>query len=104
MLKYLPIVFVFFLFSACRQTSGVDLIIFNAKIHTVDSLFSVAEAMAIKDGKIEAIGSSQDITSRYFANEKINANNQNIYPGFIDAHAHFYNYALGLQTADLVGT
>jgi predicted amidohydrolase YtcJ len=104
MLKYLSIISVLFLFVCCRQTAGVDLIVYNAKIYTVDSAFSIAEAMAIKDGKIEAIGTSQDITSRYFANEKINANNQTIYPGFIDAHAHFYAYGLGLQTADLVGT
>jgi predicted amidohydrolase YtcJ len=89
---------------ACRQTSGVDLIIFNAKIYTVDSAFSTAEAIAVKDGKIEAVGSSADITAKYFAKEKINANGQIIYPGFIDAHAHFYRYGLGLQTADLTGT
>ncbi len=89
---------------ACRQTSGVDLIIFSAKIYTVDSAFSTAEAIAVKDGKIEAVGSSADITAKYFAKEKINANGQIIYPGFIDAHAHFYRYGLGLQTADLTGT
>jgi len=91
-------------FSSCRQTSDVDLIIFNAKIYTVDSAFSTAEAIAVKDGKIEGVGSSNDITAKYSAKEKINANGQIIYPGFIDAHAHFYRYGLGLQTADLTGT
>ncbi len=89
---------------ACRQTSGVDLIIFNAKIYTVDSAFSIAEAIAVKDGKFEAVGASAEITAKYFAKEKVNANGQIIYPGFIDAHAHFYRYGLGLQTADLTGT
>ena len=89
---------------ACRQTSSVDLIIFNAKIYIVDSSFSTAEAIAVKNGKIEAVGFSNDITAKYSAKEKINANGQIIYPGFIDAHAHFYRYGLGLQTADLTGT
>jgi predicted amidohydrolase YtcJ len=104
MLKNSAFILLLFLIASCRQTSGVDLIIYNAKIYTVDSSFSIAEAMAIKDGKIEAIGTSHDITSTYYAKEKINANKQTIYPGFIDAHAHFYRYGLGLQTADLVGT
>jgi hypothetical protein len=92
------------LFSSCRQTSQVDLLIFNAKIYTVDSAFSTAEAMAIKDGKIIAIGANNEITSKYFSDNKTNAEGKFIYPGFIDAHAHFYRYSIGLQTADLVGT
>ncbi|HVE61101.1 MAG TPA: amidohydrolase family protein, partial [Chitinophagaceae bacterium] len=98
------LVFVAICFISCTQTSGVDLIIFNAKIYTIDSAFAIAEAMAVNDGKIEAVGTSNDITAKYSAKEKINANGQIIYPGFIDAHAHFYRYGLGLQTADLVGT
>ncbi|HUC80861.1 MAG TPA: amidohydrolase, partial [Flavisolibacter sp.] len=34
----------------------------------------------------------------------IDAEGKAIYPGLIDAHAHFFRYGLGLQTADLVGT
>ena len=91
-------------FTACNTASNVDLIVYNAKIYTVDSSFSVAEAMAIKNGKIEAVGTSKDITANYTASEKIDAAGKIIYPGLIDAHAHFYRYGLGLQTADLVGT
>ena len=90
-----------FLFS-CKQK--VDLLIFNAKIYTVDSSFSTAEAMAVKDGKIAAVGTTKELTEDYDADKKIDAGGKTIYPGFIDAHAHFYRYGLGLQTADLVGT
>jgi predicted amidohydrolase YtcJ len=93
-----------FIFIACRDTSKVDLIIFNANIYTVDSAFSKAQAIAVRDGKIEAIGNSQEITGKYYADTKINAEGKFIYPGFIDAHAHFYRYGLGLSTADLVET
>ena len=87
---------------SCSQK--VDLLVYNARIYTVDSSFAIAEAMAIKDGRIEAIGSTKDLTEKYDATEKIDAGGKFIYPGLIDAHAHFYRYGLGLQTADLVET
>jgi predicted amidohydrolase YtcJ len=89
---------------ACRTTAEADLIVYNAKIYTVDTTFSVAEAMAIRNGRVLAVGTSKEITSKYYAKEKINASGKFIYPGFIDAHCHFYNYGLGLRSIDLVGT
>jgi predicted amidohydrolase YtcJ len=86
------------------KAEPVDLIVYNAKIYTVDNSFSVAEAMAVKDGKIVAVGTSSQIRSAYVAPENYNASGRFIYPGFIDAHAHFVDYAMGLQTAILVGT
>lgn len=94
----------FFFFIGCKNASEVDLLVYNAKIYTVDSSFSTAEAMAVKDGRIVAVGSSKELTDNYTAKERIDAQGKFIYPGFIDAHAHFYRYGLGLQTADLVGT
>ncbi len=91
-------------FSSCNSQMEADLIIFNAKIYTVDSAFSTKEAMAIKDGKILATGSTATITSQYTGKQSVDAKGKFIYPGFIDAHAHFYRYGLGLQTADLTGT
>lgn len=80
------------------------MIVHNAKIYTVDAAFSTAEAMAIKGGKIEAVGSTADIKSKYSAKEMVDAGGKIIYPGFIDAHAHFYRYGLGWSTVDLAGT
>jgi predicted amidohydrolase YtcJ len=90
--------------AACRDTAEADLLIYNAHIYTVDDSFSVAEAMAIKDGKVLEVGTSAELTRKYYSRNKVNASGQYVYPGFIDAHAHFYRYGLGLQTADLVGT
>jgi predicted amidohydrolase YtcJ len=90
--------------AACRGTSEVDLLIYNAHIYTVDTAFSIKEAMAIKDGKVVEVGTNVDLTKKYYSRNKVNAQGQFIYPGFIDAHAHFYRYGLGLQTANLVGT
>jgi predicted amidohydrolase YtcJ len=89
---------------SCNTREKADIIVFNATIYTVDSAFSSAQAMAVKDGKIIATGSNEDIQKKYEAAQELNANGKFIYPGFIDAHTHFYRYGLGLQTADLVGT
>ncbi|MCW3073743.1 MAG: amidohydrolase [Flaviaesturariibacter sp.] len=104
MYKILSAAFATLLFQSCRSTAEADLIVYNAKIYTVDNSFSTVEAMAIKDGKIEATGTTADIMKKYAAKEKIDAGGKAVYPGFIDAHAHFYRYGLGLGTADLVGT
>ena len=98
MKKLFPFLLIALGFTACNTASNVDLIVYNAKIYTVDSSFSVAEAMAIKDGKIAAVGTTKDITANYSAKEKIDASGKVIYPGLIDAHSHFYRYGLGLQT------
>jgi predicted amidohydrolase YtcJ len=88
----------------CSTKEEADLLVINATIYTVDSAFSKAEALAVKDGKIVAIGTTADLQNKYEATEIIDANGKYIYPGFIDAHAHFFGYGLSLQTADLVGT
>lgn len=90
--------------AACTGKTKADLLIINAKIYTVDSLFSTAEAMAVKDGKILATGTLADLQHMYEAKETVDANGKFIYPGFIDAHAHFVGYGLDLQSADLIGT
>lgn len=90
-------------FSACTSEKA-DLLVYNAKIYTVDSLFTVTEAMAIKNGKIVATGSASALSARYSFAEKLDAEGKFIYPGFIDAHAHFVGYALNLLRVNLVGT
>ena len=85
------------------QKTKADLIIYNAKVYTIDAAFSTAEAIAINIGKIEAVGTTKSLLQQYNPKQKRDAEGKFIYPGFIDAHAHFLNYCLGLQTADLAG-
>ncbi len=100
---------IFVLFSVCFFNScgpmkkKADLILTNGIIYTVDSLNTVAEAMAVKDGKIIAMGNNEDIAGRFSAAEVIDAKGMAVYPGFIDAHCHFMGFALGLQYIDLGG-
>ena len=82
-----------------------DLLILNARIYKVDESFSTAESMAIKYGKVIATGTSEEITSRFTAPLKEDLAGKFIYPGFNDAHAHFYGYGINLiQRANLAGT
>jgi predicted amidohydrolase YtcJ len=91
------------LLGACSKPQA-DLVVFNAKIYTVDSAFSVFEAMAVKDGKVLALGSSEAIKKQYSSAETLDVGGKTIYPGFIDAHAHFFGYAESLNTASLFET
>ncbi|MEO2052625.1 MAG: amidohydrolase [Allomuricauda sp.] len=92
------------LFIACTPKEEVDLIVFNADIYTVDANFSKASAVAIKDGKFVAVGSSEEIAEKYNAAEQFDAQGKTMVPGLIDAHCHFYGLGLNQQVVDLVGT
>ncbi|SHK81657.1 amidohydrolase [Hymenobacter psychrotolerans] len=94
------------LLTCCQSTSRqtADLVVYNATVYTVDSAFSKAQAFAVKDGKFVGVGSADDIRGRFQAAQEVDAQGQFIYPGFYDAHCHFYRYALGLRAADLTGT
>ncbi len=100
--------FSFFFFfvaaSVFAQKSVADLIVHNANIYTVNSRFDVAEAFAVKDDRILAIGTEEEIFSKFQSKNLLNASGKTILPGLIDAHAHFYRYGEALQTVDLVGT
>lgn len=89
---------------SCGGPKKVDTIVVNGVIYTVDSSFSTAQAMAIKDGLIVATGTDAEILAAYTASEKIDAKGQAVYPGFIDAHAHFVGYGKSLFQVDLFGT
>jgi len=82
---------------------AVDLLVTNATVYTVDSTFSKAQAFAVRDGHFVAVGTTADLAGRYQASQTVDAQGQFIYPGFYDAHCHFYRYALGLRSANLVG-
>jgi predicted amidohydrolase YtcJ len=103
MSKVLFAIFTLLLIS-CKGYQKVDLIVHHAKVYTVDSVFSITEAFAVKDGKIVATGTNDFILKNYDSKEKIDAKGKAVYPGFIDAHAHFVGYSQSLFTANLYDT
>ncbi|MFM2336972.1 MAG: hypothetical protein RL115_165 [Bacteroidota bacterium] len=96
--------FILLFITSCQSKKKADLLVYNATIYTIDSSFSTAEAILIKDGKILASGKATDLEKEYTIKEKLDAQGKFIYPGFIDAHAHFVGYAQALQTINLFGT
>ncbi|MDA3906658.1 MAG: amidohydrolase [Bacteroidales bacterium] len=83
---------------SCSSQKKVDLIVINTNVYTVNEEFAVAEAFAVDDGKFVAVGTSEEISSQFQAEEILDLNGQFVYPGFIDAHAHFFGYGKGIQT------
>lgn len=88
----------------CRQKQKADMIVYGGTVYTADSLFSIQQAIAVKDGKIMATGSNEDILTLYQAPVIENASGKFIFPGFIDAHCHFTGYAADLWKCDMTGT
>ena len=102
-MKLLYVLSFIFILSSCMKTKEVDLIIHNGNIISVTEDSLIFEAMAIKDGRIVAIGKEQQILNKYSALESIDLQLDWVYPGFIDAHCHFLGYGLSLQQLELKG-
>jgi hypothetical protein len=94
------------LLSSCNseEKQQADLLVYNGKIYTVDSTFSIINAFAVKNGKFLESGSSEALLEKYEFKDKLDAEGKTILPGFIDAHAHFYRMGLQQQKVDLTGT
>ncbi len=65
----------------------VDLVVHNAKIFTADELLSTYSAVAVRDGRIIALG-WDGVLDRYRASRTIDAGGALVVPGFIDTHLH----------------
>jgi len=69
-----------------------DLVFRNAKIITMDSEESIAEAIAAKHGRIVAVGLVSDMGDLIGPTTRIiDADGKTVIPGLIDSHAHFMN-------------
>jgi len=88
---------------SCQQKKeyNADLMVRNARVYTVNKQFAVAEAFVVKEGKILAVGKTADLEKNYLAKTVLDAKGKAVYPGFIDAHTHFYRYGMDLQSVDL---
>lgn len=67
-----------------------DLVITNAKVVTVDDAVPGAEAVAVRAGRILALGTSEEMKRHVgTSTEVIDAQGQLVIPGFIESHGHF---------------
>jgi predicted amidohydrolase YtcJ len=81
---------------------GVDRIIVKGRILTVDESFSVAEAVAIQQGELVAVGSNDEIQHLATGRTRVDdLGGATVLPGMIDAHNHMLSTGVGLSQIQL---
>ncbi|HKU17582.1 MAG TPA: amidohydrolase family protein [Steroidobacteraceae bacterium] len=81
-----------------------DTIVVNGKVITANNddpkKVTVAQAIAIRDGKIIAVGSDKDVRAMAVkGTEVVDVGGHTVLPGLIDGHSHLYETALGFPWA-----
>ena len=75
--------------AAAAEAVDPDLVVFNAKVYTIDPRVPQAEAFAVKGGRFVAIGSTADIKGLIGKKtQTLDARQMTAVPGFIDSHNH----------------
>lgn len=87
------------------QEQFEKMLIHNARIYTMDTGFSTADAMLFdSSGRIHNVGGEQDMLDAFPNARHIDLNGKTVIPGLIDSHAHLYGLALSLSQAQLRDT
>ena len=68
-------------------TAQADLLFINGKVLTVDKDFSICSTVAVKDGKIAAVG-GPEMAKDWQAVRTVDLKGRTLMPGFVDAHLH----------------
>ncbi|MGY2805717.1 amidohydrolase [Bradyrhizobium sp. USDA 4506] len=78
------------------DVNSPDLVLVNGRVLTLDEQSSVTEAIAVRDGKILAVGSSASMRALAGARTQVlDVSGKTVVPGLIDTHAHFKAAGLG---------
>src|SRR6187399_1517832 len=86
-------------FAFALRAQAPDTILLNGKILTVDSSFSIQQALAIREGKIAALGTSTSIRATAGPSTRvIDLGGRTVIPGLIDSHMHAIRAALSFST------
>jgi predicted amidohydrolase YtcJ len=96
------LVFTIVLTPAGKKVQPADLVLINGKIVTMDESKPVAEALAIAQSRILAVGSDKEIKS-YISDstQTIDLDGKLAIPGFIDSHGHFNSLGYSKMQLDL---
>lgn len=86
------------------MSSAADVIVTNSRVLTMDEGNPTAEAVAIKDGVIVAIGDRKTIEAfKGYGTKIVDAQGGSVVPGFIEAHMHLFSGAAELAHLQLAG-
>lgn len=90
---------------AVAALQHADLVVTNARIYTADPNRPVAEALAVREGRITFVGSTRGaLLLAGPRTERLDVAGRTVIPGIVDAHAHLLGLGQALRTVDLVGT
>jgi len=89
-----------FLLCCAVLLSAQDQVFSNAKVFTGDPAHPYAEAVAIRDGKILAVGNLREVTKAAPEAKLTDVAGKSLLPGFIDSHSHTIDGGLNLINAD----
>lgn len=92
------------LVSGCRVKENADMVLWNARVITMDDRKPAAHAVAIRDGLIVGVGLNDDILDRFATTRREDLQGATVLPGFTDAHLHLLEIARSLRQLDLQGT
>jgi len=82
-----------------------ELVVTNARIYTVDEGRPVAQAMAVRGGRVLFVGDARGaLALRGPGTRVVDLGGRTVIPGMVDAHGHLLGLGLGLRNVDLVGT
>jgi hypothetical protein len=74
---------------AAAPDPAAELVVFGGKVITVDAAFGVYQAIAVRDGRIVQVGSSDEVMKFRGANTKlVDLGGKTVIPGLIDSHVH----------------
>ncbi len=91
--------------AAAAQRAPADLVLLNARIYTADPNRPVAEALAVREGRLVFVGSTRGALALAGPRtERLDGTGRTVIPGMVDAHAHLLNLGQALRIVDLVGT
>jgi predicted amidohydrolase YtcJ len=87
------------------QQQAADLVVLNARVYTADVNRPVAEAFAVRAGRIAFVGSARGALALVGPRtQRLDLGGQTVIPGMVDAHAHLLGLGQALRTVNLVGT
>ncbi len=82
-----------------------DLVVTNARIYTSDVNRPIAEALAVRNGRITFVGSNRGALALAGPRtERLDLTGRTVITGMVDAHAHLLGLGQALRSVDLVGT
>lgn len=80
---------------------GEHILFLNGNILTMDEANPRAEAVLVRDGRFETVGSNDDLRSRSAGARQVDLGGRTVIPGFNDSHCHILSFGLDLGRMDV---